>query len=183
MLAVLWILVLFPFYRLVKILIFQRGKPCTVAQRRGGSVRVMAVLGSGGHTTEMLRILSVLGTLKLIARKKRLQLSSDNEFGPITVVVAETDRQSTFMAKQKLIKPYKLQVIPRAREVKQSWSSTILSTAKAIFSSIPVVFDDRPDLLLLNGPGTCIPIVIASFCLQLFTNHDVKLGRAKIIYN
>jgi len=159
MLAVLWILVLFPFYRLIKILVFQRGKPCTVAQRRGGSVRVMAVLGSGGHTTEMLRILSVL----------------DNEFGPITVVVAETDRQSTFMAKQKLIKPYKLQVIPRAREVKQTWSSTILSTAKAIFSSIPVVFDDRPDLLLLNGPGTCIPIVIASFCLQLFTNHDVKL--------
>ena len=69
MLAVLWILVLFPFYRLVKILVFQRGKPCAVAQRRGGSVRVMAVLGSGGHTTEMLRILSVLGTLKLIARE------------------------------------------------------------------------------------------------------------------
>lgn len=86
------------------------------------------------------------------------------------------------MAKQKIIKPYKLQVIPRAREVKQTWSSTLLSTAKAIFASIPVVFDDRPDLLLLNGPGTCIPIVIASFCLQLFTNHDVKLGMCVSVF-
>ena len=50
---------------------------------------------------------------------------------------------------------------------------------KAILVSIPIIFDVRPDLLLLNGPGTCIPIVIASILLQLTTNHDVKIGAHK----
>ena len=63
------------------------------------------------------------------------------------------------------------------REVKQSWLSTVVSTARAIFHAIPIVFDVRPDLLLVNGPGTCIPIILASLLLQITTNHDVKLGK------
>ena len=47
---------------------------------------------------------------------------------------------------------------------------------KAILYAIPIIYEDRPDLLLLNGPGTCIPIVIAALLLQLTTSHDVKIG-------
>ena len=63
-----------------------------------------------------------------------------------------------------------------SREVKQSWLSTVFSTLKAILYAIPIIYEDRPDLLLLNGPGTCIPIVIAALLLQLTTSHDVKIG-------
>ena len=61
--------------------------------------------------------------------------------------------------------------------MKQSWSSSVFSTIKAVIQSIPIIFDLRPDLLLLNGPGTCIPLVIAAVILQLATSHDVKIGQ------
>lgn len=122
-------------------------------------MRVLAVLGSGGHTTEMLRIVKIL----------------DDEFMPLSFVYAETDKHSLDQVKEVIEKPYSIRTIPRAREVKQSWKSTVLSTLRAIFHAIPIMFDLRPDLLLLNGPGTCIPLVIAAFVLQLTTNHDVKI--------
>jgi beta-1,4-N-acetylglucosaminyltransferase len=179
-------LFIFPCFRLIKI-IFRRGLPVNLAQIRHASqtgshnrtmgvpevhvsnnrknkpevnVRVCAVLGSGGHTTEMIRIVKCL----------------DDCFTPLCLVQADTDRHSTKMAQENLKeKKYSINLIPRAREVKQSWWTTLLSTSKAIVASIPIIFDYRPDLLLLNGPGTCIPIVIAAILLQLTTNHDVKI--------
>jgi len=156
----LFFMMIFPVYRLFKILLYERGRPTSLKSRRGHSqVRVLAVLGSGGHTTEMLRIVKIL----------------DDEFMPLSFVYAETDKHSSDQVKEVIEKPYSIRTIPRAREVKQSWKSTVLSTLRAIFHAIPIMFDLRPDLLLLNGPGTCIPLVIAAFVLQLTTNHDVKI--------
>lgn len=156
----LFFLLIFPCYRFFKILFIQRGRPTKLAQRRGiAQVRLLAVLGSGGHTTEMLRVVKIL----------------DNEFSPICFVYADTDKHSCQMARQMIHKPFSMKTIPRAREVKQSWLSTVVSTARAIFHAIPIAFDVRPDLLLVNGPGTCIPIILASLLLQITTNHDVKL--------
>merc|ERR1712062_328495 len=159
-------LFIFPCYRLIK-LILRRGRSVDLAAIRHGTgnksdvkVRVCAVLGSGGHTTEMIRIVQCL----------------DDCFTPLFLIQADTDRHSAKVAQEKLKnKKYSINLIPRAREVKQSWWTTVLSTMKAILVSIPIIFDVRPDLLLLNGPGTCIPIVIASILLQVTTNHDVKI--------
>lgn len=153
-------LFLFPIYRMIQIFI-RRGRSIDIYARRGvRNVRVCAVLGSGGHTTEMVRIIKCL----------------DDCFTPLCLVQADTDKHSAKMAQEHLTnKQYSLKLIPRAREVKQSWSSTIFSTLKAILYAIPIIYEDRPDLLLLNGPGTCIPIVIAALLLQLTTSHDVKI--------
>ena len=50
-------LFLFPIYRAIQIF-YRRGRAIDIRARRGVShVRVCAVLGSGGHTTEMIRII------------------------------------------------------------------------------------------------------------------------------
>jgi len=152
-------LFLFPVYRLITI-IHRRGKAIDIKARNRRNVRTLAVLGSGGHTTEMIRIINSL----------------DECFAPLCLVQADTDRHSGAMAREKIKdKHFSLYKVPRAREVKQPWTTTVLTTVKAVVQSIPIVFDIRPDLLLLNGPGTCIPVVIAAILLQLATSHDVKI--------
>ena len=51
-------LFIFPVYRALQIW-RRRGRPIDLPKRRGNNrnVRVCAVLGSGGHTTEMVRII------------------------------------------------------------------------------------------------------------------------------
>lgn len=73
--------------------------------KSGAPVRVMAVLGSGGHTTELL---------KLMKRLKR------DVYTPITFVVAETDKTSAEKTRLDW-KPTPVDsfvVIPRSREVR-----------------------------------------------------------------
>ncbi|KAE9042347.1 hypothetical protein PR003_g13674 [Phytophthora rubi] len=114
----------------------------------GRQIRVMAVLGSGGHTTELL---------KLMKRLKR------EVYTPITFVVAETDKTS--QAKTELdwnpTETDSFAVIPRSREVGQSWSSTVWTTLRSFQSCLGLVYNRRPHLVLCNGPGTCIPICAA----------------------
>uniref|UniRef100_A0A0E9WVI9 UDP-N-acetylglucosamine transferase subunit ALG14 n=2 Tax=Anguilla anguilla TaxID=7936 RepID=A0A0E9WVI9_ANGAN len=55
--------------------------------------------------------------------------------------------------------------IPRSREVRQSWSSSVLTTLNALLYSVPLVFKLRPDMVLCNGPGTCVPLCVAGLLL------------------
>ncbi|ETN14948.1 hypothetical protein PPTG_07188 [Phytophthora nicotianae INRA-310] len=117
-------------------------------KKKKRQIRVMAVLGSGGHTTELL---------KLMKRLKR------EIYTPITFVVAETDKTS--QTKTELDwKPNdkdSFAIIPRSREVGQSWSSTVWTTLRSFQSCLGLVYNHRPQLVLCNGPGTCIPICAA----------------------
>ncbi|XP_060071076.1 UDP-N-acetylglucosamine transferase subunit ALG14 homolog [Ylistrum balloti] len=129
---------------------------------------VLAIVGSGGHTTEILTLMSGLG----------------EHYTPRYYVIANTDTMSEekvhdFEVKrgQGNSKNYEIHKIPRSREVKQSWVTTVLSTLRATLVSFPLVFRLRPNIILCNGPGTCIPICIAGFVLKIFT-----LGRTQIIY-
>ena len=98
----LFFMMIFPVYRLFKIFLYERGRPTSLKSRRGHSqVRVLAVLGSGGHTTEMLRIVKIL----------------DDEFMPLSFVYAETDKHSLDQVKEVIEKPYSIRTIPRARFV------------------------------------------------------------------
>ncbi|KAG6614903.1 UDP-N-acetylglucosamine transferase subunit ALG14 [Phytophthora cinnamomi] len=140
--------------RRVKASVASYSKPLFHRQKRGNGkaagrqIRVMAVLGSGGHTTELL---------KLMKRLKR------DVYTPITFVVAETDKTS--QAKTELDwKPTDADafaIIPRSREVGQSWSSTVWTTLRSFQTCLGLVYNRRPQLVLCNGPGTCIPICAA----------------------
>merc|ERR1712072_893920 len=53
--------------------------------------------------------------------------------------------------------------INRSREVGQSWISTLFTTLRACFHAVGIVWTHSPDLVICNGPGTCIPICGAAF--------------------
>ncbi len=131
----------------------------------------LAVLGSGGHTTEMIRLLSSL---------------NKDHYQPFYYIVADTDTTSVKrlnnvheQAKMKMedenkkkcqeytmIPPNHTHIfkIPRAREVGQSYITSIFTTIHSILSSAHIVLcKTKPEILIINGPGTCIPIAFWTY--------------------
>jgi len=138
------------------------------ASTRSGSrpVRVMAVLGSGGHTKEMFGLLRALNT---------------KNYRPFTFVVANTDDKS----QHKLAEFRKdmglseeqtpVQLVTRNREVGGSFAAAVPKTIAGFVCSIWQVFKERPDLVLCNGPGTCLPTILAAFVIKVLGLKDVRI--------
>ncbi|XP_008297800.1 UDP-N-acetylglucosamine transferase subunit ALG14 [Stegastes partitus] len=131
-----------------------------------GPVAVLVVAGSGGHTTEILRLMECLSS----------------SYTPRYYVIADTDKMSqekicTFESSRGQSdseSQFTIYRIPRSREVRQSLSSSVVSTLHALQYSLPLVFRLRPDVVLCNGPGTCVPLCVAGLLLGI-------LGMKKVL--
>jgi beta-1,4-N-acetylglucosaminyltransferase len=141
------------------------------------SFRLLCVLGSGGHTAEMMVLLADL-------------LRSPAAPARVTYVATATDDHSLAKARrlhESLGTPSRpratpvpvasFRKVPRAREVHQSWLSTVGSAARCLTAAVPVVVAARPDVVVVNGPGSAM-IVVA---VVLVTNA-IGLTRAKTVY-
>lgn len=126
-------------------------------QRRKQPARTLIVLGSGGHTAEMMAIVK--------------QLNKKN-YSPRFYVLASTDSTS----KTKVLdmeepttskNDYEIIRIKRSRHVGQSYITSVLTTLQSIWQCIPLVYRLKPDLILCNGPGTCVPICLIAFMLKV----------------
>uniref|UniRef100_A0A4X1TXX1 UDP-N-acetylglucosamine transferase subunit ALG14 n=2 Tax=Sus scrofa TaxID=9823 RepID=A0A4X1TXX1_PIG len=142
-------------------------RPRAAVPRR--SLSLLVVAGSGGHTTEILRLLETLS----------------DAYSPRHYVIADTDEMSahkinSFELNRADRNPsttfpeYHIHRIPRSREVQQSWPSSALSTLYSLWFSFPLTHRVKPDLVLCNGPGTCVPICISALLLGI-------LGIKKVI--
>ncbi|XP_037026023.1 UDP-N-acetylglucosamine transferase subunit ALG14 homolog [Bradysia coprophila] len=118
-----------------------------------GSAKTLIVLGSGGHTTEMFKILH--------------QLNKAN-YTPRIYVAADSDKSSHSKVTEfeSTATDYKFIKIFRSRNVGQSYVSSVFTTLQAIALSIPVIYHERPDLVMCNGPGTCVPICLIAFLFR-----------------
>lgn len=117
-------------------------------------------------------------------------------YRPRTYVVAETDalgQKKAAQAEAALMEasssssatttapppePPKVITLPRAREVGQSYFSSVFTTLRALFAAVWIAFTQRPDLLLVNGPGTCLPVVVATKVAAVV----FRLCRGKVCY-
>lgn len=121
----------------------KRTKPC----------KTIICIGSGGHTTEMLKLVQTLHYSK---------------YSPRFYVTASSDKTST--AKIRSLEDsntdFHIVEIPRSRVVGQSYITSVFTTLYSILYCVPVVCRIRPDLVLCNGPGTCIPICVIAFLLK-----------------
>ncbi|XP_063722542.1 UDP-N-acetylglucosamine transferase subunit ALG14 homolog [Symsagittifera roscoffensis] len=122
--------------------------------------RTLVVLGSGGHTTEMLRLLDHM--------QKEI-------YNPRYYFLANTDHMSIKKLKLRSVDPNCIQLIPRSREVGQSYLTSIFSTLLACLSTIPRALWINPDLLMVNGPGTCLPVCIAALITNMLTFNRVTI--------
>lgn len=145
-------------------------------------IKTMVVLGSGGHTTEMIRLLRELDV---------------NRYAPVIYVVANSDTTS-IPRLQKFIREEEknglrqkdlslwrgrhpdercggfgavaaVHRLPRAREVHQSYLTSIFTTLHSFIQTLLLLIRVRPELILANGPGTCVPVVYAAFILRILT--------------
>lgn len=129
--------------------------------------KLMIILGSGGHTAEMMSILKQLPKLNYSPRYYILSINDITSEPKISDIEESSSND------------YKIFHIKRSRQVGQSYLTSIFTTIDAIWSSIPVVYNIQPDLVLCNGPGTCVPICLIVFFFKLLGVLDCH---SKIAY-
>ncbi|ORY85580.1 oligosaccharide biosynthesis protein Alg14-like protein [Protomyces lactucae-debilis] len=117
---------------------------------------LLVTLGSGGHTGEMISMLSTLDT---------------RPFGRLVFYVSTGDRLSLTKAnelsQQLGVQQIDIRVIPRARRVKQSFWTSPFTSIISLLSAFLYVAQDKPDLILSNGPGTCVIIIAVARLFRL----------------
>ncbi|XP_050634326.1 UDP-N-acetylglucosamine transferase subunit ALG14 homolog isoform X1 [Macaca thibetana thibetana] len=133
------------------------------------SLSILVVAGSGGHTTEILRL---LGSLSNAYSPRHYVIADTDEMSANKINSFELDRADRDPSN--MYTKYYIHRIPRSREVRQSWPSTVFTTLHSMWLSFPLIHQVKPDLVLCNGPGTCVPICVSALLLGI-------LGIKKVI--
>jgi len=150
-------------------------------------VHVMAIAGSGGHTSEILRLLSGLNANRYYPRSYVVAATDTTSEAKIEAFeaasnegrdatssgenIADFERASVNSSRGS----YRILKIPRSREVGQSWFSTVFTSVSSCLYAVPLVVDSHPDLVICNGPGTCIPICLIVRFIRLFRIIETKI--------
>lgn len=124
------------------------------------SIHALVVLGSGGHTGEMMPLVHELSKWKRLSQ--------------MTVVAATSDTLS--LSHPLIPETAAKKTIPRARNVGQSFFTSIFTTFAAFISALRFIFL-FPDLLLVNGPGVCYPVV-----LSIFLGNFIGITNCSIVF-
>lgn len=116
---------------------------------------VAIVLGSGGHTAEMLRSIT---PWKQSAR--------------LVAICANSDLRSPILFEKHMnergVKNPTIFRIPRARVVSQSWLTTPFTVLISLVYTVSLLWKCDMDVLLCNGPGTCVPVCVVVYIANIF---------------
>lgn len=134
------------------------------ASSANGPVSVAAFLGSGGHTSEMFALLASLPAERYAPRTYVVGERDQFSAGRALELERAMDVDSTRIGRA----PGAVVRVPRAREVHQPLYTVPFSASKTFWVLLRwVVLEPavarRPcaELLLMNGPGTCVPLCAA----------------------
>ncbi|KAH1048408.1 hypothetical protein J1N35_039192 [Gossypium stocksii] len=140
--------------------IYRTGKPLNKRTPQQ-TLSTLIVLGSGGHTAEMINLLLVL---------------QKDRFTPRFYIAAATDNMSLQKARVfensladsgvKGISAEFMQIY-RSREVGQSYVTSVWTTLVATAHALWLMIKIRPQVVLCNGPGTCIPLCVIAFIFKV----------------
>ena len=141
-----------------------RKKPLKIIEEKS----IMVLLGSGGHTGEMIRILS---STESITKAKKLYWVISSGDSSSSIHLQKLQNELNISERSKTIE------LPRARKVGEGLISSIGSTIKTIISTFKQFIQMKafPDVLMVNGPGTSVPICYFFFILKLFGIHSTKI--------
>jgi beta-1,4-N-acetylglucosaminyltransferase len=122
----------------------------------------MIVLGSGGHTGELLIMLS---KLELDKFSKIFFVSSHNDVRSEGKAKEVLNLNKSKIQKNKKIN-IKFHKIYRSRNVGQSFFTSIFTTLYSMFQSTLLILKARPNLIVTNGPGVALPLVYIGYILN-----------------
>lgn len=135
---------------------------------RGPSQRtiphVLIVLGSGGHTAEMISMLTrSAGELwSRIARRTYVVCAGD-----ALSANRARDLEALLVAGDKGNCDYEIVTVPRARRIHQPLITTPLSSLRCLVACVRVLRKQGyPDLIIANGPATATILILASVMLR-----------------
>ncbi|XP_008811385.2 UDP-N-acetylglucosamine transferase subunit ALG14 homolog [Phoenix dactylifera] len=129
-------------------------------------VRTLIVLGSGGHTAEMLSILNVLQKDKFVPRYY-VAAVTDNMSLQKARVLEESLVQQGKNSGRDILEAAQFMQIYRSREVGQSYFTSIGTTLIAIVHALWLTLQIRPQVIICNGPGTCIPLCVSAYLFKV----------------
>ncbi|XP_014251928.1 UDP-N-acetylglucosamine transferase subunit ALG14 homolog [Cimex lectularius] len=144
--------------------VFTLRRPQATSRNGDQSVKTMIVIGSGGHTAEMLKITQFLDIRKY--RPRLYVLASTDITSELKVVSVEYNNQTG---------DYVIVRVPRSRAVGQSYFTSVFTTLYAILATVPKMLYHRPELILCNGPGTCIPVCLIAFLMRALFLSDNRI--------
>jgi len=128
---------------------------CSSGRSEEVPLTTMAVLGTGGHTTEMALLLQHVSR----AHYRPLVYVYTHPFCRETVEKLEESHKN--------VENCQFLWIARSRAVGQSWFSSAISTALAVPRAVLHVLWHQPALLLCNGPGVCMPVCLGAVLLNV----------------
>lgn len=159
-------------------------KPTPRRRRRPSEhCRLAVFLGSGGHTSEALMLLSALDFHRY---SPRTYITSEGDALSARKVAALELSRATDPGSHVdgLREHYTILTIPRARRVHQPLYTTPVTAARSLLACIyhvtVIPFVTRTsfaDVLILNGPGTCFVL-----CLAAFLNRILGLESPRLVY-
>jgi beta-1,4-N-acetylglucosaminyltransferase len=168
-----------------------RRKPARNA-RRNANAHILIVLGSGGHTAEMISMLE-----RAVSDPDPARKLDWSRFKYRTWVVSEGDgisgkRARTFEGLDEDSSNQagvRVVTVPRARRIHQPLYTAPISSLRCMYAGIMVLLDgstqgrDFPDIILCDGPATATIMVFASILLRFF---DVRgchsRGKMRTVY-
>ncbi|EFE33088.1 glycosyltransferase family protein [Trichophyton benhamiae CBS 112371] len=153
-------------------------------------VHLLVVLGSGGHTEEMLSMLRHAELDPAVYIRRTYIVSSGDAFSARKAVEYEKSIETSEQTGQDESKSsnYTIITVPRARRVHQSFLTAPLTTLQCFGFCMLVLMGRHPDqltltahsssssspcpgypdIILTNGPGTGVCVVVAARLLRLF---------------
>ncbi|XP_061425209.1 UDP-N-acetylglucosamine transferase subunit ALG14 homolog [Lethenteron reissneri] len=145
------------FFILVSRRIMRETSPAAAARL---PVSLLVVAGSGGHTTEMLRALSALPAPRY---SPRLYLMGGSDPLSRAKILAH---EETWGARGGEVR---VEEVLRCREVAEPLGRSLLKAAVATVQALWILLtvSQPPQLVLCNGPGTCLPILLAAWIFSL----------------
>lgn len=162
--------------------ILHRSKPA-VRSRNSRPTHLLIVLGSGGHTAEMIAMLSRATSTSDESLKLEWQ-----SFSHRTWVVSSGDSISAIRAQEfeesHSSSSYTIETVPRAREIHQSLLSAPISCLKCLWACVRILTESGcPDVILCNGPATATILVFTSVLLR-FLNWErcESEGKMRTVY-
>ncbi|ORX73715.1 oligosaccharide biosynthesis protein Alg14 like protein [Linderina pennispora] len=125
----------------------------------GGNKVLCVVLGSGGHTAEMVRLMHGIDFERYT---KRLYIVSESDALSANQI-AEIERPLMSDYSQE----YVVGRVPRSRQVGQSLVSALISAVRCLAATAWLLQSHLPDIVLCNGPGNCVIVCVLVMVLRV----------------
>lgn len=133
-------------------------------------VKTVIVLGSGGHTSEMMYIVQALSITRYSPRLYIMGSSDNWSYQPVLEFEEKIKNNVGLESCD-----FEITNIPRSRSVHQPYITSVFTTLYSTLMTVPILFRFKPDLILCNGPGTCIPICVIAFMMRCSFLSDNKI--------